>query len=136
MMTRAVWTLLATTLAASGQGASPVEIVGHRGASHDAPENTLAAIRLAWEQGADAAEFDVYLSKDGKIVVIHDKDTKRVAGVDRPVVGQTLDELRRLDVGKWKAPKFAGEKLPTLNEMLATVPAGKRVFIEVKCAEA
>jgi glycerophosphoryl diester phosphodiesterase len=114
-------------------GVEPVEIIGHRGASYDAPENTLAAIRLAWEQGADAAEFDVYLSKDGKIVVIHDKDTKRTAGVDRPVVAQTFAELRLLDVGRWKADTFAGEKIPTLGEMLATVPAGKRVFIEVKC---
>ncbi len=113
-------------------GAS-VEIIGHRGASHDAPENTLASIKLAWEQGADAAEFDVYLSKDGKIVVIHDKDTKRTAGVDKPVVGQALEELRLLDVARWKNAKYTGEKIPTLVEVLATVPAGKRVFIEVKC---
>ncbi len=110
-----------------------MEIIGHRGASHDAPENTLASIKLAWEQGADAAEFDVYLSKDGKIVVIHDKDTKRTAGVDKPVVGQALEELRLLDVGRWKNAKYTGEKIPTLVEVLATVPAGKRVFIEVKC---
>jgi len=112
---------------------APVEIIGHRGASHDAPENTLASIKLAWEQGADAAEFDVYLSKDGKIVVIHDKDTKRTVGVDKPVVGQTLEELRLLDVGRWKDAKYAGERIPTLIEVLATVPTGKRVFIEVKC---
>jgi len=112
---------------------TPVEIIGHRGASHDAPENTLASIKIAWEQGADAAEFDVYLSKDGKIVVIHDKDTKRTAGVDKPVVGQTLEELRLLDVGRWKDAKYAGERIPTLIEVLATVPTGKRVFIEVKC---
>jgi glycerophosphoryl diester phosphodiesterase len=104
-----------------------VEIIGHRGASHDAPENTLASINLAWRQGADAAEFDVYLSKDGQIVVIHDRDTKRIAGVDKRVVDQTLDELRQLDVGKWKDAKFAGEKIPTLPEVLKTLPAGKRV---------
>jgi glycerophosphoryl diester phosphodiesterase len=117
----------------SALAASPVEIIAHRGASYDAPENTLAAIRLGWEQGADAVEFDVYLSKDGQIVLMHDKDTKRTAGVDKPVVGQTLAELRALDVGKWKDAKFAGERVPTLAEALATVPAGKRVFIEVKC---
>ena len=103
-----------------------VEIVAHRGASYDAPENTVAAIKLAWEQKADAAEFDVFLSKDGKIVVMHDKDTKRIAGVDRKVVDQTLAELRKLDVGRWKDAKFAGEKMPTLDEMLATVPEGKQ----------
>ena len=84
-------------------------------------------------RGADAAEFDVYLSKDGKIVVIHDKDTKRTAGVDKSVVGKTLEELRLLDVGSWKNAKYAGERIPTLVEVLATVPSGKRVFIEVKC---
>ena len=110
-----------------------VEIIAHRGASHDAPENTLSAIKLAWAQKADASEFDVFLSKDGKIVLLHDKDTKRVAGVDKKVVDQTLAELRLLDVGKWKSPKFAGERIPTLDEVLATVPKGKRVFIEVKC---
>jgi glycerophosphoryl diester phosphodiesterase len=110
-----------------------VEIVGHRGASFDAPENTVASVKLAWAQKADAAEFDVYLSKDGQIVVIHDADTKRVAGVEKKVVAQTLAELRQLDAGKWKGAAFAGEKIPTLAEVLATVPAGKRVFIEVKC---
>jgi glycerophosphoryl diester phosphodiesterase len=113
--------------------AAEVEIVAHRGASHDAPENTVAAIKLAWEQKADASEFDVYLSKDGKIVVIHDKDAQRTAGVKLLVADATLAELRKLDVGKWKGEKFAGEKVPTLDEMLATVPAGKRVFVEVKC---
>src|SRR5439155_19827959 len=105
--------------------APKVEIIAHRGASWDAPENTVAAINLAWKQKADASEFDVFLSKDGKIIVIHDKDTKRVAGVDKQVIDQTFDELRQLDVGKWKGPNFAGEKIPTLAEMLATVPKGK-----------
>jgi glycerophosphoryl diester phosphodiesterase len=126
--------LLIAALASSADPARPaVEIVGHRGASFDAPENTVASVRLAWEQKADASEFDVYLSKDGQIVVIHDATTKRVAGVDRKVADQTLDELRRLDVGKWKNAKYAGEQIPTLAEVLVTVPAGKRVFIEVKC---
>jgi glycerophosphoryl diester phosphodiesterase len=115
--------------------APPVEIIGHRGAAYDAPENTLAAVRTGWEQGADAVEFDIYLSKDGKIVVIHDQDSKRVAGVDKSVVEQTLDELRKLDVGKWKGPKFAGERIPILTEILKTVPTSKRVFIEVKCGQ-
>ncbi|MFO0843300.1 MAG: glycerophosphodiester phosphodiesterase [Gemmataceae bacterium] len=110
-----------------------VEIVAHRGASWDAPENTVAALKLAWEQRADASEFDVYLSRDGEVVVIHDKDTKRTAGVERLVAEQTLEELRKLDAGRWKGEKFAGERVPTLAEMLAAVPAGKRVFVEVKC---
>lgn len=110
-----------------------VEIVAHRGASHDAPENTLPAVKLGWEQNADAVEIDVFLSKDGKSVVIHDEDTERTAGVKKRVDQQTLAELRALDAGRWKGEQFAGTRIPTLEEVLATVPAGKRLFIEIKC---
>jgi len=115
--------------------AAGAEIVAHRGASQDAPENTLAAVRLGFEQGADAVEIDVHLSKDGHIVVMHDDNTKSTAGVDRKVADQTLDELRRLDVGgfgPWAGRGFS-EAVPTLDEVLALVPEGKRLFIEVKC---
>lgn len=134
-MPRTLAALMTALVATTATAADPakVEIVAHRGASFDAPENTVAAIKLAWEQKADASEFDVYLTKDGKLVVIHDATTKRTAGADLKVADSTLEELRKLDAGKWKAEKFAGEKLPTLEEMLATVPAGKRVFIEIKC---
>lgn len=107
-------------------------ITAHRGASHDAPENTLAAFRLAWEQGADAIEGDFRLTGDGHIVCIHDADTKRVTGVNHVVAQTTLADLRTLDAGRWKGPSFAGERLPTLAEVLATVPKGKRFFIELK----
>jgi glycerophosphoryl diester phosphodiesterase len=113
--------------------ARAVEIIAHRGASQDAPENTVASFKLGYEQGADADELDIYLSRDGEIVVMHDKTTKRTAGTDKPVVEQTLAELRALDAGKWKDAKFTGERIPTLKEALATVPAGKRMFIEIKC---
>src|SRR5262245_6414264 len=133
-MPRAAATLVLMALSLPALAAEPrVEIIAHRGASHDAPENTVAAIKLAWEQNADGSEFDVYLSKGGRVVVIHDKDTQRTAGVKKLVADCTLAELRALDVGKWKDPKYAGEKIPTLEEMLATVPAGKKVFVEVKC---
>lgn len=128
----ALMTALTATIATAAEPAK-VEIVGHRGASFDAPENTVASFKLAWDQKADAAELDVYLTKDGKLIVIHDATTKRTAGADLKVAESTLEELRKLDAGKWKGEKFAGEKLPTLEEMLATVPVGKRVFIEVKC---
>ena len=109
-----------------------MEIIAHRGASHDAPENTLAAARLAWAQGADALECDVHLTRDGRLAVIHDDDTKRVAGCMLAVSAATLDELQQLDVGAWKAPAFTGEKIPSLDQLLALVPLGKRIFIEVK----
>ena len=110
-----------------------MEIIAHRGASHDAPENTLAAIRLGWAQGADAVEIDVHLSKDGQVVVIHDATLIKTAGVRRRVAWQTLDELQAFDVGSWKHARFAGERLPTLAEALATIPKGKRLFVEIKC---
>ena len=109
------------------------KLVAHRGTSHEAPENTVAAFRLAWEQGADAIEGDFYLSKDQQIVCIHDETTKRTSGEDRVVSECTLDELRRLDVGKWKHPRFEGERISTLAEVLRTVPDGKQIFIEIKC---
>jgi len=113
---------------------SAVEIIAHRGASHDAPENTVAAIKLAWEQGADGSEFDVYLSSDQQIVVIHDKDTQRTGGgVEKLVAKSTLAELQQVDVGLWKDAKYRNERIPTIADMFATVPAGKKVFVEVKC---
>jgi glycerophosphoryl diester phosphodiesterase len=110
-----------------------VEIIGHRGGSHDAPENTLAAMKLAWGQKADAIELDLWLSKDGKIVVLHDANTKRFGGDTNHVAQRTWAELQRIDVGAWKDPRFKGERIPTLDSILATVPAGKRAVLEIKC---
>jgi glycerophosphoryl diester phosphodiesterase len=107
-------------------------IVAHRGASYDAPENTLAAFRLAWEQGADGIEGDFYLSSDGRIVCIHDKDTQRVSGVKHVIAETPLATLRSLDVGAWKGETWRGEQMPTLGEVLAVVPPGKMMFIELK----
>lgn len=106
--------------------------VAHRGASFDAPENTLAAVNLAWRQRADAAEVDVHLSRDGQIVVMHDDNARRTTGLNRKVVSQTLAELRALDAGRWKGMKWLGERIPLLEEILACVPSGKRLFIEIK----
>jgi glycerophosphoryl diester phosphodiesterase len=111
-----------------------VEIIAHRGASFDAPENTVAALRLGYEQGADAGECDIHLSQDGRIVVFHDADTARIGGPKQAVAAQTLAELRTRDAaqwGKWRGSAFA-EKIPELAEVLALVPAGKRLFIELK----
>jgi glycerophosphoryl diester phosphodiesterase len=109
------------------------EIIAHRGASYDAPENTLAAVQLAWRQNADAVEIDVQFSKDGHIVVIHDDDTRKTAGVRRKVADQTLAELKALDVGSWKDRKWTGNKIPTLPEVFSVIPTGKRLFMEIKC---
>jgi len=100
-------------------------ICAHRGASIEAPENTHAAFRRAWQLGAECVELDVRLSVDGAVVVFHDATTARIGGVDRPVAAQTLAELRQLDVG-------AGERMPLLAEVLAEAPAGATVFVELK----
>jgi glycerophosphoryl diester phosphodiesterase len=107
--------------------------VAHRGVSKYAPENTLPAFELAWEQGADAIEGDFRLTKDGHIVCIHDHTTRRTTEMNLVVADSTLDELRALDAGGWFAEEFTGAYIPTLTEVLATVPAGKKIYIEVKC---
>jgi len=109
-----------------------VEIIAHRGASYDAPENTLAALRLGWQQ-ADLVEIDIHQTSDGEIVLIHDDNTKRTAGLDKRVADQTLAEIRQLDAGIWKDARFTGEKNPTLDEAIEAMPDGKRLVIEVKC---
>lgn len=108
-------------------------IVAHRGASFDAPENTLAAFRLGWEQHADAIEGDFHLTRDGHIVCCHDETMKRTAGVDRAVASMALAELQTLDVGRWKHTSFGGERVATLGEVLALVPADKFILVEIKC---
>jgi glycerophosphoryl diester phosphodiesterase len=107
-------------------------IVAHRGASYDAPENTLAAFREAFAQGADGVESDYYLSSDGEVVCIHDKDTKRVAGEKLLVKDASYEALRALDVGAWKGPQWRGERIPTLAEVLKTIPPGRKIVIELK----
>jgi glycerophosphoryl diester phosphodiesterase len=107
-------------------------IVAHRGASADAPENTLAAFRLAWEQGADGIEGDFRLTVDDRIVCIHDEDTTRVAGVSHVVADTSYCDLRALDVGLWKGKRWTGERIPLLEEVLAVVPDGKQAFLELK----
>ena len=114
----------------------PPAIIAHRGASHAAPENTLAAMELAWQEGADGVEGDFHLTRDGEVVCIHDDDTRRTTGVRKLVRESTWAELRVLDAGAWKSPDFRGEKIPRLAEMLDRLPAGKRLFIEVKSGPA
>ena len=100
--------------------------VAHRGASAAAPENTLAALRLAARAGADLVEIDVRRTKDGALVALHDSSLARTTDVRRVFPGRwpwrvadfTHDELRRLDAGSWKSAEFAGEGIPTLTEAI------------------
>ena len=108
-------------------------IIAHAGASFDSPENTVAAARLAWQQRADAVETDVHITRDGALVCSHDASTLRRTGYDGLIESLPLKQLTALDAGAWKDPKFAGETIPTLEQLLDTVPPGKRVVIELKC---
>ena len=109
-------------------------IIAHRGASHDAPENTLAALSLAWLQNADACEVDAHVSKDGHVIIMHDPNTQRTTGFAADIAALSLDEIKGLDAGSWKGAQFAGEQVPTLEEVLAIVPDEKQLYLEIKAA--
>lgn len=107
-------------------------VIAHRGASGYAPENTLAAFQLAVEQGADMVELDVHLSRDGEVVVIHDDRLERTTDGHGLVGSATLAELRRLDAGAWRGAQFTGQRIPTLDEVLAWAHGRTRLAIEIK----
>jgi glycerophosphoryl diester phosphodiesterase len=119
-------------MCALGSSASGQLIIAHRGASYDAPENTIASNKLAFKQGADGVEGDYWVAKNGRLLDLHDKDTKRVAGKKLVVTTAPFKELRALDIGSWKDPKWHAERMPTMDEVLALIPAGKKVFLELK----
>jgi len=107
-------------------------IIAHRGESYDAPENTLASINLAWKRDADAVEIDVQLTKDEKIVLIHDKTTLRTGGKYKRIASNNYDELLKIDVGKIKNIKWKDEHIPLLDEVIDTIPQNKIFFVEIK----
>jgi glycerophosphoryl diester phosphodiesterase len=106
-------------------------VLGHRGASADAPENTLAAFRLAMEQGADGVELDVWRCATGEVVVFHDDDATRIAGSPLRPDRATLAQLRALDVGAHRGEAFRGERIPLLAEVLEALPSAV-VNVELK----
>ncbi|MGI8604662.1 MAG: glycerophosphodiester phosphodiesterase [Verrucomicrobiales bacterium] len=108
-------------------------IVAHRGASAYAPENTMPAFQLAWDLNADGVESDVYLTRDGRVMVMHDKDTARTARGSKLIMNESNSEaLRTLDVGAWRGSWFVGTRIPFLEEVLANTPPGKLQVIEIK----
>lgn len=116
----------------SVHGDRPAVVIAHRGASADAPENTLAAVRAAIDAGADWIEIDVQQSADGSVFVFHDGDFKRVRGPAKPLRMMRDDEIAAIDVGSWKSPAFAGERVPRLAEVLALCKDRAGVLIELK----
>jgi glycerophosphoryl diester phosphodiesterase len=107
-------------------------IVAHRGASADAPENTLAAFELAWKLGADAIECDVWMTEDGHLVCIHDNRTGGKHEKDIKITESTLQEIQQLNLGVRFGDKWKDEKIPLLSDVLLTVPEHGTIYIEVK----
>ena len=107
-------------------------VCAHRGDSRNAPENTLAAFSGAIEHGVEAVEFDIRLTADEHIVIIHDPKLGRTTTGRGWVHNHSLERLRQFDAGSWFTDKFAGQKIPTLEEALELM-AGKVIpFIEIK----
>lgn len=111
---------------------NPTTVMAHRGASGLAPENTMAAIELAIDSGAGWVEIDVQESADGEVVVIHDRDLKKIGGVALEVATSTLREMQQVDIGSWYAPEFSDQRIPTLRQVLETCRGKIRVNIELK----
>ena len=108
----------------------PPTIFAHRGASNYAPENTLAAFEVAVRQGAPAIELDAKLSSDSQVVVIHDQSVDRTTQGKGRVRDLSLEQLKQLDAGSFFDSGFAGERIPSLDEVFASV--GKYIFINVE----
>lgn len=121
-----------TTIDAFFAEGAPTRVIAHRGFSAEAPENTLAAIRLAIDASADMVEVDVTVSADGHLVVIHDDTLQRTTDGRGQVAEHTLAELRDLDAGSWFAPRYLGEPIPTLGEVLDLVRDRVLLNIEIK----
>jgi glycerophosphoryl diester phosphodiesterase len=110
-------------------------LIAHRGESYIAPENSLSAINLAWKNGAEAVEIDIHLTADNEIVVIHDEHTSRVGDKKYIIAESTVKDLKTVDIGKKKSPEFADEKIPTLSEVIETIPRNGKLIIEIKSDE-
>jgi len=107
-------------------------LCAHRGAMGTHPENTIPAFREAVKAGAHMIEFDVFLTKDNEMVVIHDETVDRTTNGTGKVSDLTLQQIKELDAGGWKSSEFAGEKIPTIDEVLAVMPINVWLNIHLK----
>lgn len=108
-------------------------IFAHRGARAYAPENTMTAFKLGWEMKADGIELDVQLTKDGQVVICHDHTIDRTSNGTGWIRSYSLAELKRLDFGRWFAPRFSGETIPTLAEFAAWFRSTSMILnVEIK----
>ncbi len=106
--------------------------IGHRGAAGTHPENTMVSFQWAVELGVDGIEFDVHRTMDGHLVVIHDAMVDRTTNGSGMIMAMGLAEIRALDAGVKKDARFAGERIPTLQELIRAIPAEVQLFLELK----
>ncbi len=111
---------------------TPPYVFAHRGASAHAPENTLAAFQLALEQGAPAIEFDVKLTLDGRVIILHDTTLERTTDGFGRVTQLPFAALRELDAGSWFDVKYRGEKIPALDEVFEAF--GRKLYMNIELA--
>ena len=109
-----------------------VHISAHRGSSMNAPENTLPAIEMAIREGADYVEIDVRQTADGHLVLLHDRDLRRIAGKPRLIWEMSIDEVRRVGAGEWFHPRFRGVGIPTLEAAIEAVRGRAKLYLEIK----
>lgn len=107
-------------------------VVAHRGASGEAPENTLASFSLALDQGADAVEFDIHQTSDGKLIVMHDESLERTTNGSGMILQKTFSELKELDAGLWYSQKYKGERIPSLEDAIGFIAPRGFALVEVK----
>lgn len=126
--------LIVLLISFPGKGQTSPVFVGHRGASYLAPENTIASYLLAWELGVSAAECDIMLTKDKQLIVFHDYKGKRLTGVDFEVKTTNYDDIRNLPIKlkETNLDKYKGQTIPLLEDLLATIPPGRTLVIEIK----
>ena len=109
-----------------------IAVIAHRGASKDAPENTMAAIQMAIDERADWVEIDVQETADGEVIVFHDSDLMRTSGVNLKIWDTTRDDLEKIDIGSWFDSAFKEERIPTLGDVLEICKGKIGVIIELK----
>ncbi len=114
------------------QAPDHADVIGHRGAAALRPENTMAAVLKAIEDGADWVEIDVQETADGVVIVAHDSDFMKLAGVPLKVWDATMEDVAAIDIGSWFGPEYAEERTPTLHDVLAAAQGRAKVIIELK----
>ncbi len=114
------------------QAPDHADVIGHRGAAAIRPENTMSAVLKAIEDGADWVEIDVQETADGVVIIAHDSDFMKLAGVPTKVWDATMEDVAQIDIGSWFDPEYADERAPTLHDVLSAAKGKSKVIIELK----